>query len=697
MFIKKGLMSLHSLLVEEQSGILNFGGARMALLDIEAGFWGLRRQIEALIGERLTSSVLQQAGANGGASFAQSFKAQVGVEKSSAFSACINAYQTAGFGQFEITALEWPLGRVQIRASHAFEAWMYQQKNDVPNAPICAYSAGVFMGFVNVLADRQDVVCIEHTCEARGDEACLFELLPASQAEGKTAVAFRPDPGLGRQLNLLEMLFERMPMGIAVLDRQYCIQRYNPTWDDFSARYAPSSGAPLAPGVCYFDHLPGTEPIIQPMFERVLAGETVRQNDVCLELEGIVTYWDVVLAPLVEGDECVGILTVSIDATERASLRQNLEQRVSARTQELQMLLDVSATANSLLDLDELLTRTLNLLVDLVGASRAGVSLLDEKNGTLQPSILRPEREVDPAEMAIMLQAGQAVIDSGEMMYIAPDVSQELLEPGALLPLQIRDRKLGVLAIIGGPESIFTPNQLALFKSIADQLSVAIENAYLFEKAEDVAIAAERNRLARELHDAVTQTLFSASLIADVLPRIWERDKDQGRARLEELRELTRGALAEMRALLLELRPATLTETGLAELLRQLTQAFGGRSRLPIELIVEGERPLPPEVQVALYRIAQEALNNISKHSGASQATLKLLFSPQAVSLSIQDNGRGFDLSDVPPNSLGLGIMQERVEKIGAQLTINSQIGEGTAVIVRTPVAADNEEEHEGR
>jgi signal transduction histidine kinase len=299
--------------------------------------------------------------------------------------------------------------------------------------------------------------------------------------------------------------------------------------------------------------------------------------------------------------------------------------------------------------------------------------------------------------MAIMLQAGQAVIDSGEMRYIAPDVSRKLREPGALLPLQIRDRKLGVLAIIGAPESSFTPDQLALFKSIADQLSVAIENAHLFEKAEDVAVAAERNRLARELHDAVTQTLFSASLIADVLPRIWERDPDQGRVRLEELRELTRGALAEMRTLLLELRPATLTEASLAELLRQLTQAFGGRSRLPIELIVEGERPLPPETQVALYRITQEALNNITKHAGANQAILKLQFSPQAVSLSIHDNGRGFDLADVPPNSLGLSIMRERAEKIGAKLAINSRIGEGTIVTIHTPIAFDNEEDHERR
>lgn len=690
-------MSLHDLLTEEQSGILNFGGARMALLDIEAGFWGLRRQIEALIGERLTSSVLQQAGANGGASFAQSFAQQAGQDKSEVFSACIQAYQTAGFGQFEINSLEWPIGRVQIRATNGFEAWLYRQKKQIPATPICSYSAGVFVGFVNVLADRQDVVCIEHRCEARGDEACLFELLPASQAKGKTAVPFTPDPGLGRQLNLLEMLFEHMPMGIAVLDRQYRIQRYNPTWDDFSARYAPSSAAPLAPGVCYFDHLPGTEPIVQPMFDRVLAGETIQQNDVRLELGGIVSYWDVVLAPLVEGGEIEGILTVSIDTTERASLRQNLEQRVAARTQELQMLLDVSATANSLLNLDEMLTRTLNLLVDLVGASRAGVSLLDEKTGKLQPGILRPEREVAPAEMALMLQAGQAVSDNGQMLYIAPDISQGLLEPGALLPLQTRDRKSGVLVIIGATESSFTPNQLALFKSIADQLSVAIENAYLFEKAEDVAVAAERNRLARELHDAVTQTLFSASLIADVLPRIWERDPDQGRARLEELRELTRGALAEMRTLLLELRPATLTEASLAELLRQLTQAFGGRSRLPIELIVEGERPLPPETQIALYRIAQEALNNITKHAAATQVIMKLLFSAETVSLAIQDDGRGFDLSDAPLNSLGLGIMRERAEKVGAQLTISSRIGEGTIVTVQTPVPIGSEGNYEGR
>ena len=112
---------------------------------------------------------------------------------------------------------------------------------------------------------------------------------------------------------------------------------------------------------------------------------------------------------------------------------------------------------------------------------------------------------------------------------------------------------------------------------------------------------------------------------------------------------------------------------------------------------MEGERPLPPETQIALYRIAQEALNNITKHAGAGQAIIKLLFLPQAVSLTIQDDGRGFDLSGASPNSLGLGIMRERAEKIGAKLTINSQIGEGTTVTILTPVALDNEEDDDRR
>lgn len=196
------------------------------------------------------------------------------------------------------------------------------------------------------------------------------------------------------------------------------------------------------------------------------------------------------------------------------------------------------------------------------------------------------------------------------------------------------------------------------------------------------ATAEERNRLARDLHDAVSQTLFSASLIAEVLPRIWERQPDEGHKRLEEVRQLTRGALAEMRTLLLELRPASLVEAELGDLLHQLGESITGRSRVPVSVTVEGQCALSTEAKVALYRIAQEALNNVAKHAGASQAKVSLQCQSGKVILRISDNGKGFDMATRSPDSLGLGIMQERARGIGASLNVESKIGRGTEVVV---------------
>jgi PAS domain S-box-containing protein len=197
----------------------------------------------------------------------------------------------------------------------------------------------------------------------------------------------------------------------------------------------------------------------------------------------------------------------------------------------------------------------------------------------------------------------------------------------------------------------------------------------------------ERNRLARDLHDAVSQTLFSASLIAEVLPKLYERNPDEGRKRIGEIRELTRGALAEMRTLLLELRPVALKDAELGDLLRQLGESINGRARIPVQVAIDGHNTLPPEIKIAFYRIAQEALNNVAKHSAASQATVGLNYLPEEVCMVISDNGKGFDSQDIQAQSLGLGIMKERAREIGARLSIDSQPGQGSTVTVKWAVS----------
>ncbi len=250
------------------------------------------------------------------------------------------------------------------------------------------------------------------------------------------------------------------------------------------------------------------------------------------------------------------------------------------------------------------------------------------------------------------------------------------------IPLVIRDEIYGSLGLYYTERQEFQSEEIALAVAFADQAALAIENARLRRQAELAAVAAERSRLARDLHDAVTQTLFSASLIAEVLPRLWDRNPEEARRRLEELRQLTRGALAEMRTLLLELRPAALIEADISELFRHLAEAFTSRARVPVEFTIDGDAELPADVKIALYRIAQEALNNIAKHADASRTSMNILCQPGSVCLIIQDDGSGFDLSSIPPEHLGLGIMKERTEQIGATLNVETNLGEGTQVEV---------------
>jgi PAS domain S-box-containing protein len=799
----------------------------MALFDVEAGFWALRRELEELVGREATEALLQRAGASGGASFARGFTSPA-RDVEGALRECLAAYRAAGFGRFELEEIDLPRGRILIRGRNTFEARMARRHPGHSDRPACVYTAGALAGSVNVLLGRRDVVCIERTCAAQGADACLFELSPAETA-GKSPPAGLPLPASGRGTDLVEILFHRMPMGIAIIDRDFRIRRYNATWEDFSARYAPPSGAPLAPGVGYFDHLPGTEPIVLPRFQRVLAGETVREEAVRLESDGIVTYWDIVLAPLVEGEEVVGILNVAVDATERiraerelrereaqyrsifestsdailifdlegriveanpaacklygysrrelvglsgaeivhpdyrhlfrdylrrvgagerftvqsvdlrrdgspihvevrgtpfsyggkphlvavvrdvterVRARELLEKRVEERTRELSALLEVARAASGSLELPEVLRRVARGLASAVGVRHCGIYLVDEERGCLipmegaDPGSLPPKAAVgfrsrhlepsrDPFTREILETKRPVVCGDAEADPRTDKEVVRLLGLKSILgvPFVVKGKVVAVamLASFDAPHA-FTEEQVQLAQGIANTVALAIENARLYARAREAATLEERARLARELHDSVTQSLYSIALFAEAARRLaMAGELETVQEHLGELGEAARQALKEMRLLVYELRQPALARAGLVGALRERLETVERRAGVEVEFSVEGEGKPSPEVEEGLYRIAQEALNNALKHAHADSVRVRLRLAADSVELEIRDDGRGFDPAE-STGGLGIPGMRERARALGGEFGISSAPGEGTAVRVRIPL-----------
>ena len=261
-----------------------------------------------------------------------------------------------------------------------------------------------------------------------------------------------------------------------------------------------------------------------------------------------------------------------------------------------------------------------------------------------------------------------------------PFSTREQVHSCIAAPLVIGQEAIGVLTVDRIEPQAFTAEDAQILQVFANQAAIAFKNARLHQQAQTAAAMEERNRLAQDLHDAINQTLFSAAIIAEALPDIWQEDPQRGAQVLNELRLLTQGALAEMRTLLLELRPAALTEKNFGELLQHLVKAFTNRTRIPVTLTVEDDCTLPPDVQVAFYRIVQESFINITKHAGATQVTVNFDAVPEQAALSISDNGRGFDINQIPPGHFGVAIVHERAENIGATLKIDSQPGRGTRI-----------------
>jgi signal transduction histidine kinase len=394
------------------------------------------------------------------------------------------------------------------------------------------------------------------------------------------------------------------------------------------------------------------------------------------------------------------LLEVIAERLGRIVERMRAEEALHRRVEELAGLNRIAHTIATATDLPAILQQVSEVATDLFAARYTHVIWseggggdnsvqvgYEPGSGQTGPTPLDLSLSELPVVSRVLREAKSQIIPDVRSLTLADGVREFLVQRNIrsvlIVPLVIRRAAVGVLSVASDlPGRLFSADEVRLAETIATDLAAAIEGTRLFEQAQAVAVSEERSRIARDLHDSVTQTIYSASLIAEALPRVWVRNPEQVTGSLTTLGQLIRGALAEMRTLLFELRPAALEESSLGRLLHQLADVLTGRTQTPVEVTVQGQTELPPEVKVTLYRMAQEAFNNIAKHAGATQVTATLQNLPDRITLTIQDDGQGFDPDSVPPERMGLRITRERAEAIGADLVVRSELGRGTEVRV---------------
>ena len=397
---------------------------------------------------------------------------------------------------------------------------------------------------------------------------------------------------------------------------------------------------------------------------------------------------------------------LELQVAERTRTLAERTRETERRKQELEALYRADAELHRHLSLDEVLQALADIAVDILRADKSALLVWDQAREKLVVRFARGYHPETVAEMSFTPDQGTVgrVASTGRPIAVKdartdPRVSKRetITEPEGIrsfmqVPIEIGGKVFGVFSADYTQPRAFGQEEKRLFLALAQRAALAIDTAQLHEQSQELAVVEARNRLARDLHDAVTQTLFSSSLIAEALPDLWESDPEEGRELLKDLKQLSRGALAEMRTLLLELRPTSLAETPLPDLLRQLGDSATGRTGIPVRIAVDGHCRLEADLHVALYRIAQEALNNVVKHACASQVSVALQCIPSSdarfghhptkVVLQVSDNGCGFDPDQISADRMGLGIIRERAQAIGADISIHAQADQGTTILV---------------
>jgi PAS domain S-box-containing protein len=407
------------------------------------------------------------------------------------------------------------------------------------------------------------------------------------------------------------------------------------------------------------------------------------------------------------------ILCFVYDITDIKQTQEILEKRVEERTHELSVLHEIVAVVSRSLDLEEILNAAVSKAMEVMQMDVGTAYYLQENEGPDEEKLLVlaarhglseefservGPRRVRGTAIQVAAEAQQPVVwlvDNYPDARVKEALEMEGVRQVINVPLFAKDLLVGAFNLGSRHERPITTEEMSLLSSIGTQIAIAVDNARLYYRAEQSAAIAERHRLSRELHDSVTQSLYSVTMYAEAAVRILAAgDTATATEHLRELRDTAQEALREMRLLIFELRPPALTKIGLAAALQARLDSVEVRGGMRTELHIEGQQNrerLPDTVEEELYHIAQEALNNILRHSNAQHVWVHLCFSEVETSLDIRDDGVGFAPTSGRNGGLGLAGLKERAEKIGARLKIESKPGAGTEISVVVPFSSTQE------
>ena len=425
--------------------------------------------------------------------------------------------------------------------------------------------------------------------------------------------------------------------------------------------------------------------------------------------DGTRTWISINTQPLFHPDELhpYAVVASFTDITERLQAYHSLEQRVKERTRELTAVLDVSRDVASTLELKSLLKVILQRLKSVVDYTDAGIVTLDqgyfrflEHQGQVDRNKMLEFRvpvEQDSGYLRILRSQEPLIIGDiwtndpwlqnlqkaagDKMMYLFKHIHSWLG-----VPLITHDRVIGILRLDHTNANYFSEDRVRLVMAFADHAAVAIENARYYEQSQSLIALQERQKLARELHDLVAQALYGIALGSRTARQLMDNDPIKAAESLEYCISLADAGLAEMRALIFELRPESLELEGIVAALRKQAAALRARYSIQVEEFYCEEPNVPLSIKETIFRVAQEALQNIIKHAHATQVELQLDQTSDDLILEIQDNGQGFEIIGSYPGHLGMKSMQERAEQAKGRFEIHSSPGQGTKIRVLFPV-----------